>query len=1127
MSNVTPSAEFQSASLSPCSLECGVEPPHSRDLASELRARWQRGERAGIESLGEAFDAIRDDEEQLLDVLYHEVLIREEFGDEPDVEQFVARFPHIAERLRRQFEVHAAVDQDWRGDGFEPDDPELLDQPQWPTIGADGRTNRLIRLTADISAPPGYELLEELGRGGTAIVFKARQQSLNRLVALKMILGGHFASEQALARFRQEAQAVAQLQHPGIVQIHEVGEHHGLPFLSLEFVPGGTLQQLLNGRPLSDDVAARLVESLARTMHVAHERGVIHRDLKPANVLLTSNPKRERALQEPTNSGERGGVSPPVIAPLDRGADAAPLAGAEIHAGGLGPESHDFETSSFGASSLADASGYLGPSLADASGYLAQQTLPLDESLLSTPKSPLPTPKISDFGLARLLNGGSELTTTGQVIGTPSYMAPEQAGESKLSAGPAPDIYSLGAILYETLTGRPPFQAATILQTLEQVRDQEPVPPRQLQPRLPVELETICLKCLEKSPSRRYATALELADDLTRFLNHEPIAARRSNVIERSRKWIHRRPAVAALLSALVVLTVVGWTMILREAQRANTNEASVRRERDEAQKARATAESERQNAREAQARAEANFLKATEVVSRFSELGMQLQNEARQQETSSRLFDAALQFYENVLVERGDDPAVRFQAASAFLRAAEIREVLSKQDVSIALIDRAIELLDGLVAENTAISHRRTLSNALRVRASNARHRAELKKAGPAYDRAIELMNSVVRDNPNDLNDQIQRGMIHVAYGVMLKGADRHDESLRHHQLAEEIFRAAVARWPNEDVCQLELANALNSHANTLWYVQRHDEATPLYRESFELSRTLHQHSPSHVNTRVLYARHLTSLTRIDQRAGDLDLAAERLDEAARVLNDVVTNYPDNINYLSELLWKWTERVSLEQRRGNTAMFDRACRMELSLLGNLMRRVPLTSRYDERFALASYRFADWLWVQDQKSESRDHYEVALQVLKQVATRLPDEATTQHQLAWSHVVCPFPDLRDVPLAETAAAHAVELAPDNVQSWLALGAVQLRSNQPAAAVTSLQKALTLNPDYDRERAALIHAQLSLAQFHQSHPAEARASLAHAALQVANPLPQLARLLNESEREVTSPDKTPPR
>jgi WD40 repeat protein/tRNA A-37 threonylcarbamoyl transferase component Bud32 len=310
-------------------------------------------------------------------------------------------------------------------------------------------------------AVAGYEVLRELGRGGMGVVYQARQTKLGRVVALKMILSGAHAGTRDTARFRTEAEAIARLQHPNIVQVFEVGEHGGLPFFSLEYCPGGGLDRKLNGTPLPAREAATLVEALARAMHAAHQKGVVHRDLKPANVLFA----------------EDG------------------------------------------------------------------------------------TPKITDFGLAKKLDEAGQ-TASGAVMGTPSYMAPEQAGykpdAQARAIGPATDVYALGAILYECLTGRPPFRAATSLDTILQVVADDPVPPTRLQPTTPRDLETICLKCLEKAPAKRFGSAQELADDLRRFLDGLPIAARRTGPLERAAKWVRRRPAVAALLGALAASVIAG-----------------------------------------------------------------------------------------------------------------------------------------------------------------------------------------------------------------------------------------------------------------------------------------------------------------------------------------------------------------------------------------------------------------------------------------------------------------------------------------------------------------------------------------------------------------------------------------
>ncbi|MBL8799219.1 MAG: protein kinase [Planctomycetia bacterium] len=521
-----------------------------RLVCEEQRLRWQRGEKPSAEQLLSQHPALRTDEEGALDVIYNEVVLREETGERPHLDEYVQRFPQYAGALKQQFSLHVALFQSLGsptplvGPSSNGATPVLPSQPSGPSqpvpldSGAsangsaapplsDSQSARTVSMHAPpatpsvlmtinipsplrsptgstaeqptVDAPPavlprsgtpsdmptvdtpvvpappppatgrkprpaqpsavaGYEVVSTLGRGGMGVVYKAWQVKLKRMVALKMILAGAHASADQLGRFRGEAEAVARLQHPGIVQIYEIGEENGQPFFSLEFVAGGPLDKKLGGNPQPFRWSAEMVEAICRAMHAAHQAGIIHRDLKPANVLLT-------------------------------------LEGA---------------------------------------------------------------PKITDFGLAKQLEEESGQTRTGAVMGTPSYMSPEQACGNIRAVGAPTDVYALGAILYEFLTGRPPFKGETPWETVRQVLGEEPVPPGQLRPKLPRDLETICLKALDKQIAKRYASAQELADDLRRYLDGEPIQARRTSPWERAIKFARRRKALSAALVG-VTLAVIGF----------------------------------------------------------------------------------------------------------------------------------------------------------------------------------------------------------------------------------------------------------------------------------------------------------------------------------------------------------------------------------------------------------------------------------------------------------------------------------------------------------------------------------------------------------------------------------------
>ena len=404
------------------------------------------------EPLGQCADPMADREEVIFDLLeLWEDGYRK--GADPTPETLGVNDPAILERLR-----------------------ELIRNQKRLYAGL-GIANTPKDEVAEIDEPhltlPGYEIIAPIGRGGMGIVYKALDQKLRRIVAIKTLGEGRHATPDQLHRFQGEAHAIARLRHPNIIAIHAIGEHDKRPYLSLEFAEGGSLAQRLAEKPMAPREAAALVETLARAVHAAHQAGVVHRDLKPSNVLLTAD-----------------GV-----------------------------------------------------------------------------------PKVGDFGLAKLLDADSRLTMTGQPIGTPSYMAPEQTDERAKRVGPETDVYGLGSILYQALTGRPPFLGSSPLETIRLVNSTEAVPPRQARPEVPKDLETICLKCLEKEPIKRYSSAMALAEDLHRFLESRPILARWATLSEQLVRWCRRNPWAAAFLVALVAGVIGLGAMAQRRSGKPATEE--------------------------------------------------------------------------------------------------------------------------------------------------------------------------------------------------------------------------------------------------------------------------------------------------------------------------------------------------------------------------------------------------------------------------------------------------------------------------------------------------------------------------------------------------------------------------
>ncbi len=494
---------------------------------------------------------------------------------------------------------------------------------------------------------PGYEMLSVLGYGGMGAVFKARQQKLDRVVAVKMISNSNLFREEVGQRFETEAHAIAQIRHPNVVQIHDVGWHNEVPYLVLEYVEGGSLDRYLRSKPQPPKSVAEMLLAIARGVEAAHAKGIIHRDLKPGNILV------ERRTD---------------------GAEAKPVT--------------------------------------NASGPL----LPLGAELI---------PKITDFGLAKQVASMPGPTLPNEAIGTPNYMAPEQARGEHQRVSPATDVYALGSIMYEMLTGRPPFQGIHPIDTLKLVIESEPVPPRRFVPLIPLDLETICLKCLRKEPEQRYPSARALAEDLERFIDGRSILARPQSTWEKAWRLCCRHPVPAGLTAALLLSLLAGVWLVGMQYQRAERHLAE----------------------------AHAKFQMAREAVDKLLlTVGDQLHDSADIPKVREEVLLEALTFYQRFLAERSDDPVIRRQAAAAYLRVADIELLLGRMTAAGTSFQESLRLMTELVEDQPMdLAVQYDLANAHKRHGIYFAQQGQYGPSEAAYRRALAMVESLHDKEPRN----------------------------------------------------------------------------------------------------------------------------------------------------------------------------------------------------------------------------------------------------------------------------------------------------------------------------------------------------------------------------------------
>ena len=711
-----------------------------------------------------------------VDLVVHEYRTRRWSGERPSHAEYFDRFPSLSDLLRPELDrvdrerfAPVAKQHDIIVDRTSPSHTHETEVSQATTISRDSNSTA----NSDSSLPEkfgDYEILDEIARGGMGVVYRAHQISLDRIVALKVIGWGKLAGDEEVRRFHVEAQAAAQLEHPGIVPIFDVGQSAGYHYFTMALVEGQSLSSNLAHGPMSPRDAARVMEQVGRAIEYAHEKGIVHRDLKPGNILIA-------------------------------------------------PETGSSNTN-------------------------------------------IGTPKVTDFGLAKRLTADEQWTASGQVMGTPGYMPPEQA-EGRLDAiGPLSDVYSLGATLYALLTGRPPFQAASPVETIQQVVAEEPVSPRQLNSAVGRDLETICLKCLEKTPHRRYASAGEFAEDLRRFLDGRPIVARPISAIGRSIRWYARHKVVATLLILFVAALIGGLIGTSLGLNRARSEEAAKNQQLQRALKAEQETSQQLTRAVAAEALANQRFDRVRDYSLRLLfdaiDRSERIQNGS---ELRRLLVQSGLKELEALAQDKQRGAAILSSLADAYMRLARMQgdtDTFHSADYrgAVRTCGRAIAILkrSDLPVNTKRVKHRIARCHLLMGKIYAEHNLAD--KARAEFETAAEIGNQIVAAGGEDREAQSLLGEIELTLGTFeFKRKSPRKTVQQHFDRAQELGRKlAAVNSPGDE--EILLYAQAKTQAGVLAVMNKEAaNGIALLKESADLMRRVIRKTPRNLKARAMLA--------------------------------------------------------------------------------------------------------------------------------------------------------------------------------------------------------------------------------------------------------------------------------
>jgi serine/threonine-protein kinase len=836
-------------------------------------------------------------------------------GQPPDRQELLTRYPDFAPALA-QF----LADQD-RVDGWAAPLRQVVASSATAVPSPDPTIPTALKLSpqAKVGRFGDYELMAEIGRGGMGIVYKARQISLNRLVALKMIRADLSGSPTEVHRFRNEAETIASLDHRHIVPVYEVAEQDGHLYFTMKLIEGGSLAERIEGYATDPRSAARLLAQVARALHHAHQRGILHRDLKPSNILVD--------------------------------ADGRPL--------------------------------------------------------------------ITDFGLAKRVQTDSDLTQPGVLVGTPSYMAPEQTSGRLRAVTTATDVYQLGAILYALLTRRPPFRGDTVLDTLRLVRETEPEPPGKANARVDQDLQTICLKCLEKEAGRRYGSAEALAQDLERWLAGEPIRARRIGIWQRAGKWVKRRPAVATLLgllAAAVLGLLIGtfWhnAQLRAAAEREHRLAEQARRQRDEAQR-------KRELARRA-------------VNDMYTQVAMDwLAHEPQLTEVQRQFLRKALEFYKELASEGGSDTGQWLKTGQAYCRVGDIAGLFPGEEDGEAAYRQARAIFQRLAAEFPQESkYRQELAETERKLGTFLDVNDRFAEAEEFLSRALARSVQLAKEWPNDVDVRESRAACLQNVGSLWRRVGRSREADNALRLAVEAWENLATQFPEVLRYQESLGNAYKKRYMLLLEADCLEKAGQTCRKAIAVHDKVLKGSSARW-IRLALSGSYSARAYILAELNDLTEAEKASEQALRLRQPVDAEFPPDPRVQHTLALRYSYRGRL-----------------LTLLGR-----P--------------RDAESAYQQAVKLERKQ-----VELNPAIPGRRQELAMMLGYLAWLHAYGPAP-VRDAGKALREAEEAFDLAPGHgPYLTTVLGAVHYRLGDGKRAASLLQSAQVMSQSPTRPAQAWI-------------------------------------------------------